>query len=207
MTKLPNFQHEKEHHGLVAGIDEAGRGPLAGPVVAACVILNQNNFPKNLNDSKKLLKKTREEIFLELKNSARIGIGIVDEKIIDKINILNATKLAMRIAWENLCKENNIFPDMVLVDGNFVPQIESKAQAIIGGDSLSLSIAAASIVAKETRDQIMLKLHEEYPIYGWNTNQAYPTAFHLNKLKEFGYSKYHRRSFEPVKSINYAYCS
>lgn len=205
--KLPNFSIEENYEGLVAGIDEAGRGPLAGPVVAACVILNRSYYPKDLNDSKKLSKKLREEIFDNLKNSTniKIGIGIVDEQIIDQINIRNATKLAMKLAFEDLCKQNNIIPSMVLVDGDFIPDISSKAQAIIKGDSKSLSIAAASIIAKETRDQIMLKLHEEFSVYGWNKNQAYPTKFHVDKIKEFGICKYHRKSFAPIKSMTKFY--
>ena len=200
--KLPDFSIEESYKGLVAGIDEAGRGPLAGPVVAACVILDRFSYPQELNDSKKLSKKLREEIFTNLTNSTevKIGIGIVDEKIIDQINIRNATKLAMKIAFEDLCK-NNVIPDIVLVDGNFIPDISSQATAIIKGDTKSLSIAAASIIAKETRDQIMLKLHEEFPSYGWNKNQAYTTKFHVDKIEEFGICKYHRKSFEPIKSI------
>ena len=201
--KLPDFSIEKNYKGLIAGIDEAGRGPLAGPVVAACVILNRSSYPQDLNDSKKLPKKLREEIFDNLRNSTdvKIGVGIVDEKIIDQINIRNATKLAMKLAFEDLCQHNNVTPNAVLVDGNFIPDISCDAKAIIKGDTKSLSIAAASIVAKETRDQIMLKLHEEFPFYGWNKNQAYPTKFHVDKVKEFGICQYHRKSFEPIKSI------
>jgi len=200
--KLPDFSIEESYEGINAGIDEAGRGPLAGPVVAACVILNRSSYPQELNDSKRLSKKLREKIFTDLKNSAdvKIGVGIVDEKIIDQINIRNATKLAMKLAFENLCK-HHISPDIVLVDGNFVPDILCQAKAIIKGDGKSLSIAAASIIAKETRDQIMLKLHDEFPIYGWNKNQAYPTKFHVDKVERFGICKYHRQSFEPIKSI------
>lgn len=199
---LPDFSIENELEGIIAGIDEAGRGPLAGPVVAACVILDKNHFPHNLNDSKKLSPKQRAEIFLQLKNSAQFGIGIIDEKIIDEINILNATKLAMQKSFENLCIKYNLKPDAVIVDGNFVPQINCKAQAIIKGDSKSLSIAAASIIAKETRDQIMLKLDEEFPDYEWRKNKGYPTKLHFDKISKIGICKYHRRSFTLIKYDN-----
>jgi ribonuclease HII len=201
--KLPDFSIEENCPGVVAGIDEAGRGPLAGPVVAACIILNRKNYPKQLNDSKKLSEKKRAEIFKELQNSAQFGIGIIDEKIIDKVNILNATKLAMKGAFENLCKKYNIEPDMVIVDGNFIPQISCLAQPIIKGDSKSLSIAAASIIAKETRDQIMTKLDKEFPNYNWAKNKGYPTKLHFDKIVEFGISKYHRQSFTLKKNAHY----
>jgi ribonuclease HII len=192
-----DFSFEEKYQGLVAGIDEAGRGPLAGPVVAACVILNRNNSPLKLNDSKKLSAKIRAEIFDQLINSAQIGIGIIDEKIIDEINILNATKLAMKTAWQDLCAKNNLMTNMVLVDGNFTPDINCNRLAIVKGDARSLSIAAASIIAKVTRDKIMYKLHQEFPHYEWIKNQAYPTKFHLEKIKELGITKYHRKSFSP----------
>jgi ribonuclease HII len=199
---MPDFSWENKYHGLVAGIDEAGRGPLAGPVVAACVILNRNNYPLQINDSKKVSKKYRKSIFENLKNSSWIGIGMVNEKIIDQINILQATKLAMLQAFEDLCKKHNIFPDMVLVDGNFVPDLNCNSQAIIKGDQKSFSIAAASIIAKETRDKIMEELDLEFPQYGWKKNMAYPTKSHLQAIKRFGICKYHRLSFRPVKEAN-----
>lgn len=196
---LPNFSFEEQYSGLVAGIDEAGRGPLAGPVVASCVILPKDNYPKELNDSKKLSSLQRAEIFLLLNSIAQIGIGIVSENIIDEINILNATKMAMKLAFEDLCAKYKLIPDMVLVDGNFIPQINSKAISIIKGDSISLSIAAASVIAKQTRDQIMQELDKEFPQYGWIRNMAYGTKFHLDKINEFGICKYHRKSFAPIK--------
>lgn len=197
----PNFSLEEQNHGIIAGIDEAGRGPLAGPVVASCVILDRQNYPLNLNDSKKLSKITREKIFLELKKTARFGIGIVNEDKIDEINILNATKLAMQLAFIDLCFKYQVKPDLVLVDGNFIPQIEVKAMFVIKGDEKSLSIAAASIIAKETRDNIMKNLSLEFPHYDWHKNQAYPTKFHLKKIKEFGICRYHRKSFAPIKEV------
>ncbi len=197
----PNFDFENESAGLVAGIDEAGRGPLAGPVVAACVIIDRNSIPSHLNDSKKLSKNMREKIFLEIKDKSRYGVGIVNEKEIDEINIRNATKLAMKYAFLNLYDKYKIKPDLVLVDGNFIPEIEVEAKYIIKGDQKSLSIAAASIVAKCTRDNIMLGLSEEFPEYEWHKNQAYPTKFHLNKINDIGICKYHRKSFAPIKNF------
>ncbi len=194
-----NFLIENELGGIVAGIDEAGRGPLSGPVVAACVILNNNpeidSWILEIDDSKKLSSKQREKIFIQLKNSANFGIGIVDEKIIDKINILNATKLAMKMAFENMCQKITFKPNAVIVDGNFVPDINCNAKAVIKGDQKSLSIAAASVIAKETRDQIMAKLDLEFPQYNWRKNQGYPTKAHFAAIREFGICKYHRQSF------------
>lgn len=184
---------------LIAGIDEAGRGPLAGPVVASCVVLDPKNHNQNLNDSKKLSPKLRREIFLDLKKSAKFGIGIIDEKIIDQVNILNATKLAMKAAFEDLCQKYQLNVDHVLVDGNFIPNINCDAKAIIKGDQKSLSIAAASIIAKETRDEIMKNLDEQFPVYNWKKNQGYPTKEHYEAIKNFGVSKYHRQSFTLFK--------
>ena len=210
-TKIkPNFlieeeynKYDQKHFFLVVGIDEAGRGPLAGPVVAASVLLNRNNYPKNLNDSKKLSPKIRREIFLELQNTAQFGIGIVDEKTIDKINILGATKLAMRLAFENLCQKYKILPDVVLVDGNFVPELNNQREiitkAIIKGDQKSLSIAAASVIAKETRDKIMCELDTKFPQYNWQKNKGYPTTNHFEMIRKFGACQHHRQSFTLLK--------
>lgn len=210
-TKIkPNFLIEEEYdrynHNnllLVVGIDEAGRGPLSGPVVAAGVILDRNKYPKNLNDSKKLSPKMRKEIFLELQNTAKFGIGVVDEQTIDQINILGATKLAMRLAFENLCQKYRILPNVVLVDGNFVPDINHQSEiitrAIIKGDQKSLSIAAASVIAKETRDKIMSELDTQFPQYNWQKNKGYPTANHFEMIKKFGICQHHRQSFTLFK--------
>lgn len=190
---------------IVAGIDEAGRGPLAGPVVAACVILDRNDYPQEINDSKKLSAKLRQKIFLKLKENSRFGIGVVDAKKIDEINILQATKLAMLLAYENLCEKYQILPQAILVDGNFAPfALRDEIQQIlpvVKGDQKSLSIAAASIVAKETRDEIMRDLHQKFPQYSWDKNAAYPTKLHVEKIFEFGICEFHRRSFEPIKSL------
>ncbi|NBV06354.1 MAG: ribonuclease HII [Proteobacteria bacterium] len=203
---FPNFLIENSFNDLiVAGIDEAGRGPLAGPVVASCVILDSKNYPKEINDSKKLTAKLRQKIFIELKEKSYFGIGLVDAKKIDEINILQATKLAMKLAYQDLISKYQIFPQAILVDGNFIPfeasnQIQ-KILPVIKGDQKSLSIAAASIIAKETRDKIMRDLHKEFPQYSWDKNAAYPTKFHIEKIFEFGISKFHRQTFQPIKDL------
>lgn len=205
----PNFLIENNYFNLlVAGIDEAGRGPLAGAVVAACVILNKDDFPPEINDSKKLSKLKRKKVFLELKAKSKFGVGIVDEKTIDKINILQATKLAMLKSLVNLQEKYQIFPQIILVDGNFSPfpkqDLIQEILPIVKGDQKSLSIAAASIIAKETRDEIMLKLHEEVPQFGFNKHAGYGTKFHIEQIKKYGASKFHRHSFEPIKSMIHA---
>ncbi len=209
----PSFLIENKYQNLfVAGIDEAGRGPLAGPVVAACVILDRGDFFDGnnceINDSKKLSKLRRKKIFFELKNKAKFGVGIVDEKIIDEINILEATKLAMLRAYLDLQKKYKISPQIILVDGNFIPFKKqdkiSEILAIVKGDQKSFSIAAASIIAKETRDQIMCDLDQKYPQYGFAKHAGYPTQFHREKIREHGICEFHRKSFEPIKSILHA---
>lgn len=202
----PSFSIENQHQNLLAaGIDEAGRGPLAGPVVAACVILDKNIIIEGINDSKKITKIRRKKIFLEICQKAKFGVGIIDASMVDKINILQATKLAMHAAFENLQNKYQIFPQIILVDGNIIPfkkqhQIK-EIIAIVKGDSKSLSIAAASIVAKETRDQIMDNFHQDYPQFHFNKHAGYGTKLHLEKIKEFGISPIHRKSFEPIKSM------
>lgn len=202
----PSFSIENQHQNLlVAGIDEAGRGPLAGPVVAACVILDKNIIIEGINDSKKITKIRRKKIFLEICQKAKFGVGIIDASMVDKINILQATKLAMHAAFENLQNKYQIFPQIILVDGNIIPfkkqhQIK-EIIAIVKGDSKSLSISAASIVAKETRDQIMDNFHQDYPQFHFNKHAGYGTKIHLEKIKEFGISPIHRKSFEPIKSM------
>lgn len=206
----PDFSIENNYSNLVsAGFDEAGRGPLAGPVVAACVIFNRKNFDedffKKINDSKKLSKTKRQEIFTELKNKSFFGIGIVDEKTIDEINILQATKLAMLNAYFDLQKKYKIFPEIILVDGNFFP-FEKRDKIIeilpiVKGDQKSFSIAAASIIAKETRDNLMSEIHNQYPEFAFDKHKGYPTKLHISKIKEFGICPIHRKSFEPIKSM------
>jgi ribonuclease HII len=198
LINLPNFFLEDQFHGkIVAGIDEAGRGPWAGPVVAAAVILNRDNLPIGINDSKKLSIKKRDELFNNIQNLAQIGIGIASVEEIDTLNILQATMLAMQRAVKNL----PAMPNVALVDGNKAPLLPCETQAIIQGDSKSLSIAAASIIAKVTRDRIMEELAVEYNMYGWERNAGYGTKDHIKGLEEYGVSKYHRKSYAPIKAL------
>lgn len=179
-----------EGAGRIAGIDEAGRGPLAGPVAAACVILNESHIPEGINDSKAFAQK-REKLFEEIMASAIVSCALVDEKTIDRINILEATKLAMRRAAAEMPEK----PDFILIDGNFIIGACEREQAVIGGDAKSASIAAASIIAKVTRDRLMLRLDEEYPMYGFAKHKGYGTREHLENLLKYGPCPYHRRSF------------
>lgn len=202
----PSFLIEDSLNELMsAGIDEAGRGPLAGPVVAACVVLDRKNYPSEINDSKKLSAKLRRKIFLELKENCYFGVGIVDAKKIDEINILQATKLAMLKSYENFCDKYKIRPQAILVDGNMKPfEIRDEIKQIIPvvkGDQKSLSIAAASIIAKETRDEIMHELHKKFPQYSWDKNAAYPTKQHVDSIMQFGICEFHRKSFAPIKNL------
>lgn len=184
--------------GLVCGIDEAGRGPLAGPVVAAAVILDPGNPVAGLNDSKKLTAKRREILAIEIRAKAlawAVAEASVEE--IDRINILQASLLAMQRAVKVLC----IQPVHALIDGNRCPELPCSAEAIIGGDGKVESIAAASILAKTVRDAGMLGLHASYPQYGFDRHMGYPTAFHLRALREYGVSPVHRRSYAPVAQL------
>jgi len=200
--KFPNFSEEKflwkRGFNFVVGLDEAGRGPLAGPVVAGAILLPKNFNSKKIkvNDSKKLSEKQREEIYGKIVACPEIkwGVGIVSEKIIDKINILEATKLAMQKAIKDLgC---NV--DHLLLDGNFKIYCATPQKSIIKGDQKVFSIAAASIIAKVTRDRIMDKYNDKYPEYGFKKHKGYPTKFHRQKIKELGFCKIHRRSFSAV---------
>lgn len=182
---------------LICGVDEAGRGPLIGPVVAAAVILPVNYFHKDINDSKKLSEKKREELYdIIMKDAISVGVGIVDEKVIDNINIYEATKVAMKEAINNL----KIKPEHVLIDAMKLG-IDIPSTSIIKGDALSESIAAASIIAKVTRDRLLIDMDKEYPMYDLKNNKGYGTKKHLEALKEFGPCKYHRKSFKPVNEL------
>ncbi|MFC7685436.1 ribonuclease HII [Ureibacillus sp. GCM10028918] len=183
---------------LLAGIDEAGRGPLAGPVVTAAVILPRNceKFI-GINDSKQLPKKAREEFANIIKEHAlAYSIHFQDAKVIDELNIYEATKQSMKKSIENL----RICPDFCIVDAMKLP-VDIPQSSIIKGDAKSLSIAAASILAKNARDEFMEQLHEKYPVYGFDQNAGYGTKQHLEALEEFGYIEEHRKSFEPIKSM------
>ena len=193
--------HEKSlnnsGYGSIAGVDEAGRGPLAGPVVAAAVILKTFSFRERIDDSKKLSAKRREKAYDEIVKKSAVGVGIVDEKTIDKVNIYQATKIAMKMAIDDL----KVSPEYVIVDGNMKIATKCPIKCIVGGDSKSLSIAAASIVAKVTRDRIMLKYDSVYPQYGFARHKGYGTRFHINALRDYGPSPIHRNSFNPVRSM------
>ena len=196
MSKFtPDFSFERQCYGPVCGVDEAGRGPLAGPVVAAAVILTPARIPEGLNDSKALSSTQRELLLNIIEKNAQIGIGIAEPEEIDRLNILGATLIAMRRAVLALPK----LPDMALIDGNKLPDLPCEAQAIVKGDSRSLSIAAASIVAKVTRDRLMVEAESRYPGYGLAGHKGYPTKAHMEAVKQIGPSPIHRFSFKPVR--------
>ena len=179
----------------VAGVDEAGRGPLAGPVVAAAVLLAPDSKFNGLDDSKKLSPKIREKFFLIIKEqSLSYGIGIVDVEKIEKINILQASLLAMKHAVENL----SLKPDLLLIDGNKAIDTDIKQWTIVKGDSLSQSIAAASVLAKVTRDKLMEQYHEQFPRYAFNKHKGYGTSLHRDLIKKYGLCPIHRRTFKGV---------
>lgn len=193
---MPDFQSETEADALkgriVCGVDEAGRGPLCGPVIASAVILDPDNIPDGLNDSKALSHSARERLLNNLQECAKIGIGIAEPGEIDRINILWASMEAMRRAVENL----NISVDYALIDGNRVPPgLKCDAHAIVKGDAKSLSIAAASIVAKVTRDRLMAEADQRFPGYGWAGHKGYPTKAHREAVARLGRSPAHRWSF------------
>ncbi len=198
---MPDLSRERRLGGLVAGVDEAGRGPWAGPVVAAAVILDQARLTpalhRDLNDSKALTKRRREALFLALQTTSAIGVGRADVAEIDKVNILQASLRAMVRAIQGL----PVPPDHVLVDGNRRPPLAEPAMCVVGGDRLSLSIAAASIVAKVVRDREMAALAAAWPGYGWEQNAGYGTALHRDALGRLGVTPHHRRSFRPIAQI------
>ncbi|MBW7851915.1 MAG: ribonuclease HII [Rhodospirillales bacterium] len=198
---MPHIEMELAAGGVVAGVDEAGRGPLAGPVVAAAVVLDRSCLPARLidecNDSKQLTGRQRAELFDVIHGCARVGVGIAEVPEIDTWNILRASLLAMARAVTAL----GIAIDCALVDGNQTPTLPCRVQCVVGGDGLSLSIAAASIVAKVTRDRLMTRLAAEFPGYGWETNAGYGTPEHLRALSALGVTPHHRRSFAPVHNL------
>lgn len=194
--KQPNWQYETPFNGPVAGVDEAGRGPLAGPVVAAAVILDEHNIPAGLNDSKKLSATVREKLYNEIMQCGYVGIGMAEPEEIDRINILAATMIAMGRAVSDL----PVRPVAVLIDGNRAPVLNIPTQTIIKGDSKSLSIAAASIIAKTVRDRIMKQAALRFPGYGFAGHKGYPTKIHREALLEIGPCPLHRYSYAPVKT-------
>ncbi|HEX8585440.1 MAG TPA: ribonuclease HII [Allosphingosinicella sp.] len=192
----PCFKLEKIHPTPLAGVDEAGCAPLAGPVVAAAVVLDREKFPRGIDDSKVLPAPVREAICAKLYQQARVGVGIASVEEIDSINIYWARMLAMTRAVEAL----GFDPEMILVDGNRCPRWQRPSLAIVAGDAKCRSIAAASIVAKVTRDRIMFDYAREHPGYGWETNKGYPTPQHYRALDALGPTPLHRRSFAPVRA-------
>jgi ribonuclease HII len=199
---MPNFLIEKRAGGRVAGVDEVGRGPLAGPVVAAAVVF-PTGVPRRLaallDDSKKLSADQRLTAFqaLQLSGRAEIGVGAASVSEIEKLNILHAALLAMRRAIDRLPS----LPDLALVDGNQPPTLGCPVRCVVGGDGISLSIAAASIVAKVLRDRAMSRLAMRFPDYGWGTNAGYATAFHVAALRRLGPTPHHRPSFGTVSQL------
>jgi ribonuclease HII len=192
----PCFKLEKVHPEPLAGVDEAGCAPLAGPVVAAAVILDRARFPRGIDDSKALPASVREAICAKLYQVARVGVGIASVEEIDSLNIYWARMLAMTRAVDAL----GLDPAMVLVDGNRCPRWQRPSLAIVAGDAKCRSIAAASIVAKVTRDRIMADLDRDYPGYGWANNKGYPTPEHQRALRALGPTPVHRMSFAPVRA-------
>src|SRR3954468_3757866 len=198
---MPSFEMERTAGGRVAGVDEAGRGPLAGPVVAAAVVLPPDlpsELTDLLDDSKKLTADQRLAAFLALHASpAEIGIGAASVAEIHRLNILHASMLAMRRAVSRL----RVAPDLALVDGNYPPKLDCAVRCVVGGDALCLSIAAASIVAKVVRDRAMARLAARFPGYGWEANAGYPTVSHRAALRRLGPTRHHRAAFGTVAQL------
>lgn len=197
---MKSFDAEICPRGLAGGIDEAGRGPLAGPVVAACVVLGRDFDVMGIDDSKKLSEKKREELFESIKEKAlAYGVGIVDNKVIDEINILQATKKAMKEAAEEasamLTERTGERIEMLLLDAVSLEDVDIPQMPIIKGDAKSISIAAASIIAKVTRDRMMYEYHEEYPHYGFDSNKGYGTKAHYKGIEDYGITPIHRKTF------------
>lgn len=200
----PHYDYERSARAAgarrVAGVDEAGRGPLAGPVVAAAVWIDDLRIPDGLDDSKKLPAQRREALFDIILGCCDVGVGVATLDEIDSLNILRASHLAMCRAVSALAEA----PDHVLIDGNMIPEtLTCRAECVVGGDALCLSVAAASIVAKVTRDRLMVDLAQQYPGYGWERNAGYPTPEHIAALEKLGPTPAHRRSFAPVHKILY----
>lgn len=196
---LLKFERELYDEGIeyIAGVDEVGRGPLIGPVVASAVILPKNYVLEGLTDSKKLSEKKRNEFYKIIKRDAiAIGIGVMDENVIDEVNIYEATKLAMKEAISKL----KVKPEHILIDAMPL-DLDIPTTSIIKGDAKSLSIAAASVIAKVTRDSMMYELDKKYPMYGFASHKGYPTKMHVEALKEYGLIEGYRKTFSPVKEM------
>ena len=198
MPQKPDFSFEDQYTGIICGIDEVGRGPLAGPVVAAAVIIRRNEMPQDIlrqiNDSKKLTAPKREFLFSKIHEFCDVSIAECSVTEIDEINILQASLQAMAQAFQGL----SVRPTVALVDGNQSPKLPCTIKTVVQGDSRSFSIAAASIVAKHYRDGLMTRIANDFPHYGWETNAGYGTAHHMKALEIHGVTPHHRRSFAPV---------
>jgi len=191
----PDFTLENKLSGVIAGVDEVGRGPLAGPVMSAAVVFTDRNIIiEGINDSKKLTAKNRQVLYEKITSLAKFGIGIASVEEINSYNILQATKLSMQRALIDLGLEL----DYVLVDGNQPPKVKWQVRSIVNGDSLSISIAAASIIAKVTRDKLMQELHDQYPEYNWYKNKGYGTKEHVDAINLYSITEHHRRNFAPI---------
>ena len=202
MEQIDNYMYERELRekgiALIAGVDEVGRGPLVGPVVAACVVLPEEFNLDGLTDSKKLSEKKRNFYFDEIKKIALgVGVGIIDEKKIDEVNIYEATKLAMKEAINDCLKNCKI--EHILIDAMPL-ELDIPTTSIIKGDLKSITISAASVIAKVTRDRMLDELHEKFPMYDFKKNKGYPTKKHLEAIEEYGILPEHRRSYGPVKN-------
>lgn len=193
----PSYRLERKIGGMVAGVDEAGRGPLAGPVVAAAVVLTATRFPKGVGDSKQVPPELREALYPRIMSACAVGVGICSVEEIDRLNILRASLLAMRRALDAL----PLAPTAALVDGNQPPEFPCPVTCVVEGDAKCLSIAAASIVAKVTRDRMMRDLALAHAGYGWETNFGYGTPEHRAALRRLGPTPLHRRSFAPVREL------
>ncbi|WP_333024105.1 ribonuclease HII [Wolbachia endosymbiont of Pentidionis agamae] len=190
--KYPDLSLENELSGIVAGVDEVGRGALAGPVVSAAVVFNNREIAiSNIRDSKRLSPKQRKILYHDITLNAKVALGISSIQEINAYNILEATKLSMKRALINL----NLEIDYALVDGNQPPKVKWQTQSIINGDNISISIAAASIIAKVTRDELMQELHDEFPQYNWYQNKGYGTKEHINAIQNLGVTIHHRKNF------------
>jgi len=214
MNRLKEFDEEfakSQGYSCLIGIDEAGRGPLAGPVVAAAVLLRTHHFSIRIQDSKKMTAAQRQQAFIEIQDNAHIGIGIMNERIIDTYNILQATFLAMNesVRQLNFCllkagydMAKEMTKVCLLIDGNrFRTYLPYSYQTVVGGDNRSLSIACASVLAKVTRDRILDQYHQVFPQYGFNRHKGYPTAIHRQALKQYGPALIHRKSFRTVREM------
>jgi len=202
MEKVDLYKYEKElwNKGInyIGGVDEVGRGPLIGPVVTACVILPKNFELDGLTDSKKLTEKKREEYYdYIMEHALSVSVGMMDEKVIDEVNIYEATKLAMYQA----INDSSIKPEHVLIDAMKLEELEIPNTPIIKGDAKSISIAAASVIAKVTRDRMMIELDEKYPMYGFKSHKGYPTKKHVEAIEKYGLIDGYRLTFKPVSTI------